>query len=92
MKYDPLTKKLYTDRYNIIKKLNCPYKMQWNNLLGHKSPNKQCSICDSLIINTDKIEDEKLLNMVREKPESCLKINLNQDNIRIISKGLIQEK
>ncbi len=92
MKFDPLTKEVYTDQYQFIKKLNCPYKMQWNNLEGHKSSNKQCSICESVIINTDKIEDAKLLNMVRKNPECCLKINLNQDNIRIISKGLIQER
>lgn len=91
MKFNPLTNKVYTDRYQFIKKLHCPYKMQWNDMEGNKSSHRHCSMCENTVINTDQIEDQKLLSIVRKNPKCCLKIDLNQDNITIISKGSIKK-
>lgn len=85
MKFDPLKKEVYTDNGELIKQLNCPFKINWDNLEATNSTMRKCSICDHLIIDTEYISDDELLNMVAENPDTCLKIDLNQHNIKIIT-------
>jgi len=87
MKFDPLTKNIYTDNDEFVKTMNCPYKMSWDNLEATNSTMRKCSICDHLIIDTVYISDDELLNLVAENPDTCLKIDLNQHNIKIITNG-----
>ena len=87
MKFDPLTKNIYTDNDEFVKTMNCPYKMSWDNLEATNSTMRKCSICDHLIIDTEYISDDDLLNLVAENPDTCLKIDLHQHNIKIITNG-----
>lgn len=82
MKYDPTNKKLYTDDGELIKQMHCPYKV------GRKDLNIQegeliCGKCESPIADTAVFTDEELLNKLKSEPDTCLKVDLNQDNIDI---------
>lgn len=92
MKFDPLTKKVYTDKDEIVKTMNCPYKMSWDQLEVTNSSFRKCSNCDHLIVDTEGLSDDQLLKIVRQKPETCLKIDLNQQNVKIISNGFWTQK
>jgi len=87
MKFDPIRKEVYTDKGEFIKQLNCPYKMNWDKLEGTNSEMRKCSNCDHFIINTAYLTDQELLKMVKQNPEVCLKINLNQENLILNSYG-----
>ena len=80
------SKELFTDMGQFIKKLSCPYKMKWEELKpnGKDNRTRQCSTCDHAIIDTAFCTDEDLLQLVKNNKESCFKINLNQDNLKII--------
>ena len=92
MKFDPITKEIYTDKNEFVKRMNCPYKMNWDNLEDTNSTFRKCANCDHLIVDTEFITDDDLLSMVRHNPNTCLKIDLNQHNIKIVSNGVLGQK
>ena len=92
MKFDPITKEIYTNKDEFIKRMNCPYKMSWDNLDATNSTLRKCTNCGHLIVDTEIISDDDLLKMVRQNPNTCLKIDLNQHNIKIVSNGILGQK
>lgn len=87
MKFDPINKKVYTDAGEFVKQMHCPYKMQWDQLEAVGGAHRKCSKCDHLIVDTGVMSDDELLKMVRDNPDTCLKIDLNQSNLNIIING-----
>jgi hypothetical protein len=53
---------------------------------------RKCATCDHLIIDTEGMTDHELLKTVRQNPDTCLKVDLNQRNIKIISNGILEKK
>ncbi|MBK6339947.1 MAG: hypothetical protein IPO64_13450 [Bacteroidetes bacterium] len=92
MKFDPLTKDIYTDKDEFVKTMNCPYKMSWDNLEATSSTLRKCANCDHLIVETEGLTDDDLLKIVIQNPDTCLKIDLNQLNIKIISNAILGQK
>ena len=92
MKFDPLTKDIYTDKDEFVKTMNCPYKMSWDNLEATSSTLRKCANCDHLIVDTEGLTGDDLLKIVIQNPDTCLKIDLNQLNIKIISNGILGQK
>jgi hypothetical protein len=92
MKFDPITKNIYTDKDEFIKKMNCPYKMSWDNLESTTPTMRKCANCDHLIVDTEMLTDSELLNMVTQNPDTCLKIDLHQHNIKIVSYGILEQR
>ena len=91
MKFDPIDKELYTDDGRLIKKLHCPFKISWDNLEPAAPNYRKCSMCDNSIVDTKYLTDEQLLSMMEQKPETCLKVDLNQENLKIFSNGNFRE-
>jgi hypothetical protein len=92
MKFNPLTKAIYTDSGELIKTMSCPYKVRWDNLDPTTSPTRKCTNCDHFILDTAALTDEELLKTVRQNPNTCLKIDLNQHNLNIIADGILEQK
>lgn len=92
MKFNPLTKDIYTDKGEFIKTMNCRYKMNWDNFEEGNLTSRKCAICEHLITDTKNFSDEEMLNIVQQNPDICLKIDLNQNNIKIISNGILEQK
>jgi hypothetical protein len=92
MKFDPLTKDIYRDKDEFVKTMNCPYKMSWDNLEATSSTLRKCANCVHLIVDTEGLTDDHLLKIVIQNPDTCLKIDLNQHNIKIISNGILGQK
>jgi hypothetical protein len=92
MKFDPIKKDVYTDDGEFIKQLNCPYKIRWDNLETSNKIFRRCMNCDQLIVDTALLTDVEILSLMRKNPNSCLKISINQDNIKLINNGFYGEK
>jgi hypothetical protein len=86
MKFNPITKTLYTDDNQLIKKMYCPYpSLKWDEFSSMDGTmNRFCDICESSVVETKEMSDESLLSLLREKPDTCLKIDWNQENIKIV--------
>ena len=81
MKFNPFTNNLYTDKGEFIKKLTCPFRMNWSELHPIKEGVRNCNQCNHSIIDTAILKDYELLEMVRTNPNTCLKVDLNQNNL-----------
>ena len=92
MKFDPITKNIYSDKDEFIKRMNCPYKMSWDNLENVNATMRKCANCDHLIVDTEVLTDQELMKMVRQNPDTCLKIDLNQHNLKIVSYGILEQR
>lgn len=84
MRFNPLTKSLFTDDGQLLKRLSCPYKVGWNRLARTDDPgNRICDICAHPIIDTASMAEDHLQTLMEQQPETCLKVSLDQDNITI---------
>ena len=85
MKFDPINEILYTDGGELIKEMKCPYRIRWDQLSkSTTSSNRDCSVCDQVIIDTENKTDAEILSLIKDKPSTCFKVDLNQTNVRII--------
>ena len=86
MKFNPITNSLYTDDNKLIKKMYCPYSsLKWGDLSSIEgSMDRFCAICENSVVDTAKLNDEVLWKLLQDKPETCLKVDWNQENIRIV--------
>jgi len=92
MKFDPLTKEIFTDTGEFVKAMHCPYKMRWEDLEPENSQKRKCSTCDRFILDTKDLTDETLMKIVSQNADTCLKIDLNQKNIKVISSAIRRQK
>jgi hypothetical protein len=92
MRFNPINKNIYTDEGIFIKKMNCPFQVDWNDLAPSNDNWRKCNHCDHVIIDTNALRDVELLAMVAQNPYTCIKIDLNQDNIKITSDGSFEQR
>lgn len=86
MRFNPLTRNLYTDGGRLIKKLQCPHGRRWEEQLQTgQTLVKYCDICDRNISDTSDLSDEDVLRLVSHDPDICLRVSIGQSNIRVAS-------
>jgi hypothetical protein len=84
MKFNPIKRILYTDKGEIIKKLNCPYKVAFSEpAIDSSNDEHTCDICNGQIIDTNGYEDEALLQLSKNI-NLCFKVDATQPNLRIV--------
>jgi hypothetical protein len=84
MKYNPITQELYTDAGAFLKKLHCPLAKRWEQLDPTSDVQaKTCSTCSKPVYDTSLLMDSELQQMLQNVPETCLKVDLNQQNLAI---------
>lgn len=84
MKYNPITKELFTNEGIFIKKLDCPLSKQWRDLsptLDLKG--KACDHCQSTVYDTLLLTDDDIQNLLKVNSGTCLKVSMNQSNLTI---------
>lgn len=85
MKFNPLTKRLYTDAKVLLKQLHCPYQMSWESLRPTSEEGvRLCDVCDRTITDTAGLRDEEVLSILQQDPSACLRVSLDQENLRVI--------
>lgn len=85
MKYNPLTRRLFTNDGRLLKQLHCPFRVEWDELQPEgDSSFRNCGICGHQITDTAMLDEQGALALLSAHPEACLKIDLEQDNVIII--------
>ena len=86
MMFNPQTLELFTNSGKLIKKLNCPFSMDWRDMEASPDNDRAriCDKCTTPILDTAKYKDRELWKILVDEPNTCLKVDLNQDNIKII--------
>lgn len=85
MKFNPVTRILYTDENTFIKKLSCPYNIVWEELSMNKSNNRHCDICSKDVIDIRYMDDNSVVDAVKKDASICFKVNIHDENIRVIN-------
>ena len=84
MKLNPSNKELYTDSGTFLKRLHCPVNAKWKDMRVNGANTRLCSVCDKTIHETAHLTDADLQKLISNDPQACLKINLNQKNVKIM--------
>jgi len=86
MQFNPVTKSLYTDKGEFIKKMHCPHNVTWETLVGDKSENlRHCNKCGNKIYDAVYLTDDEALDMARLNPTVCFKLDEKQLNLQKVS-------
>lgn len=75
----PLTirdRKIYTGSGDLLKEISCPRRMAKRDLDEGLGDNYHCAHCDENVLNTDQMTESELVTILKEKPDTCLFINL----------------
>jgi|TARA_B110000879_G_scaffold13840_1_gene17220 hypothetical protein len=84
MKINPSTKEIFTDTGEFIKRLHCPIHVKWNAMKKNGDRSKICVKCNKTIYDTANLNDTDILKLIKNDPQACLRVNLNQDNVKIV--------
>ena len=84
MKFNPLTKRLFTNDGRLIKQLHCPFRLDWRKLEPTDDPTaRRCGICQHSVTDTAHRSEAELLALMKKDPKACLKVDLHQDNLTL---------
>ena len=84
MMFNPRTRSLFTDDLRLVKEVHCPIKATWSELsLTQDAAARQCDTCDSTVTDTATLTDAQVIALTEGNPDTCLKIDLNQPNLRL---------
>ena len=84
MKINPSNKELFTDSGTFLKRLHCPIHVKWNAMKKNGDRSKICVKCNKTIYDTANLNDTDILKLIKNDPQACLRVNLNQDNVKIV--------
>ncbi|WP_224485408.1 hypothetical protein [Robertkochia aurantiaca] len=89
MKFNIHDKALSTDDGRLIKKMHCPKRVQWSQMIKDKNPTTRlCELCERKLIDTADYTDQELLEIVSKDPHACFKVDLEQDNLTIATQDM----
>ncbi len=75
MKYNPTSKEIFTNEGQLIKKMNCPEKVEWETMeKGENVLKRKCNICNKSVIDTEFLSDDEVLFLVEKDANTCLRI------------------
>ena len=87
MKFNPISGELSTNEGQLLKKMVCSLGADRSDL--RINPNNLitsiCLKCNNQVLNTEKHSDAELIGILKKEPNTCLKVDFNQKNIRIIT-------
>ena len=84
MKIKPSTKEIFTDAGAFVKRLYCTIHVKWKAMKKNGDRSKICVECNKTIHDTANINDNDIVKLMKNYPQACLKVSLNQDNVIIV--------
>jgi hypothetical protein len=88
MKFNPKTKEVFSDDNIFIKKLSCHLTISEKDLIKQTSQIDICRFCKKEIFDTSYLSDSELLNLFKLKPNTCIKLDVNQPNLKLTDKTI----
>jgi hypothetical protein len=85
MQFDPLSRTLNTDQGELIKQLSCDVPPAKRQLRADSEPGTfRCNACARQVVGTAGLSDQQLVALLRANPATCLRVDLKQDNVRVV--------
>lgn len=67
--------KLFDPSGQLLKTVECPKRASMNALARTSAKEFECTLCERPVIDTDRISESALIALLREEPDTCLRIN-----------------
>ncbi len=83
MRFNPVKRILYTDKGEVIRKLDCPYRVSLPENSCEPHSEHICDICNGEIIDTNAFDDDVLLQLGKNL-SLCFKVDATQPNLRLV--------
>ena len=85
MKFNPISRRLFTNDGVIIKQLFCAKRVTAESLIPTADAAKfSCLHCTHPIVDTAQFSDDALRTLLTVQPTTCLKLDFAQPNLTII--------
>jgi hypothetical protein len=85
MKYFLPTRSLYTDKGELIKRLECPKRKRWVDLSqGDETAYRTCDQCDRSVYDTAKLSEGEVLQLLERERGACLRVSAYQENVEVV--------
>ena len=68
-------KNIYTDKNVFLKNINCPMNVSIKNLEVKSPKHLLCKSCKKIIVDTEYIKEEELMNILKKDKNTCIKIS-----------------
>lgn len=68
--------KIYAANGELLKEIHCPKKVSINDLTRNNRVSFNCNFCEREVLDTDQFSENELETILRDNPDTCLKINL----------------
>ncbi len=92
MVYNPITHQLFADDGSFIKTLHCPLNKQWEDLNSTITLKARlCDSCNKQIYDSALLKENELINLIKNDPHTCIKIDLNQENIYLTHQTYVEQ-
>ena len=66
---------IYTEKGELLKKIDCPKKVSIKDLRKDKDKSLYCKNCEKNILDTEYMSKENLINILKKDKNTCLKIS-----------------
>lgn len=87
MKFDPGTRRLYTDGGELLKELHCPKAKLWKELRRCKDGiHRFCDACETRVLETSALSEAQIKDILQRDPDACLKVSTAQTNISLLQR------
>lgn len=86
LEFDPVHRTLRDTDGRILKKVNCPKLKSWDSLSvssDAQTLRRHCDTCEKSVIDTALLTYEEVVDAVKQDPQVCFRIRLDQGNIEI---------
>lgn len=64
------------EKGTVLKTVSCPKRILDSDLESPNASKSLCTQCDRDVINTDYLSESQIIELLKEDPTTCLKINL----------------
>ena len=83
LEFDPIHSILRDMHGHVLKKLVCPINKTWSGLTENSATAsmRHCDNCEKSVTDTALLTYEQVVDAVRQDPNVCLRVRLDQDNI-----------
>ncbi|WP_395742172.1 hypothetical protein [Prosthecobacter sp.] len=84
MKFNPHTQELFTEEGRLLKRLHCPFRLDWSKLGPTDDPaDRRCGICQHTVTDTAQRTEAEVVALLQGNPQACLQVDLSQKNLTL---------
>jgi hypothetical protein len=67
---------IYAENGQWLKEIACPKPVSYRDMTQISAQVSMCRECERIVHNTDFMSEDDIINLIKDNPQACLKINI----------------